>query len=141
VALRGRGPQQGRQENKLVEKDSTTVETIEKDNTRDTGHDEGGVNIDTQEKLKILCSQEMECARDEPAMHQWSAVNEEIGMEEDTREGREEQEGSEGMTQGNMEIGVDRGDVEEPGISEVKDKDVMEGREKETGLRMGGQLE
>jgi hypothetical protein len=32
-------------------------------------------------------------------------------------------------------------DVEVTGIPEAKNENVMEGREKETGLRMGGQLE
>jgi hypothetical protein len=56
-------------------------------------------------------------------------------------EGWEEKEEGEGMTQGDMEVGVDKGDVEVTGISKAKNKDVMEGREKETGLRRGGQLE
>jgi hypothetical protein len=51
VALRGRGPQQGRQENSLGEKDSTSVAAIEKvENTRDTGYDEGCVNKATPER-------------------------------------------------------------------------------------------
>jgi hypothetical protein len=45
------------------------------------------------------------------------------------------------MVQGKMEVGVDRGVVEVMGISEAENGDVMEGWEKETGIRTSGQLE
>jgi hypothetical protein len=65
------------------------MEKIEKvDNTRDTRH-EGGMNKATLEKRQIVWSQQMEGPSDEPAVHQWSAVNEDVWMEEDTREERE----------------------------------------------------
>jgi hypothetical protein len=120
VALKGRGPQQVRQENRLVEKDPTSVETIEKvDNTGDIGHDEGGVNKATPHKRQMVWSQQMEGPSDEPAVRQWSAVNEkDVGMEEDTCEGGKGR--GEGMIQGEMEVGVDKGDVEVAGTSVAK---------------------
>jgi hypothetical protein len=42
---------------------------------------------------------------------------------------------------GKMVVGLEKGDVEVIGISEAENEDVMEGCEKETGMRTSDQLE
>jgi hypothetical protein len=71
------------------------VETIQEkvENTRDTGHNEGGVNKVTSDRRQIVWGRETEPPSDEPAVHQWSAAHEkDVEMEEDTgarRSGKE----------------------------------------------------
>jgi hypothetical protein len=111
------------------------------ENTRETGHNEGGVNETTTERRPIVWSQRMEELSDERAVKQWNAVHEEDeGMEDDTGEGREEREGGEGMAHGGMEVGVEKGKAEVIEISEEESEYVLEGREKETGIRVSGHL-
>jgi hypothetical protein len=78
------------------------------EDTRDTGHNDGGVNkVDSMEPADGG-------PNDEPAVHQWSAVHEQdVGIMEDTGERREKREGDE-MVQGGME----NGEVEVIGICE-----------------------